>query len=156
MSSPPPAPEPARPRGRGVFAGAVVVVIVLGLLVGIVTGTEATQAARLGTVRISLGAVAAFVFTAGFGAFAGWGLGGREMAALPGMGWLGGVLVLIAVPRPGGDIWIPGSGADVYGFLFAGFAGVLAAVPLAARLLRRRAAPDGRDAEPSPTRRDGR
>ena len=156
MSSPLPAPEPAGPRRRGVFVGALVMVIVLGVLVGIATGTEATQAARLGTVRISLGAVGAFVFTAGFGAFAGWGLGAREMAALPGLCWLGGVLVLIVVPRRGGDIWIPGSGADVYGFLFAGFAGVLAAVPLASQLLRRRAARDGRDTEPSPTRRAGR
>lgn len=72
------------------------------------------------------------------------GTGRAPTAAMPGLGWLAVVLVLGGlVPRPEGDVVIPSRigndpGVGTVGtlFLFAGAAGLVVAVVLAARRFR--------------------
>ncbi len=149
-----PKPE-RRPAGalRGkIVTWAVVALLVLGFIAGLVTGLQATQVVYVGSVHLWLGSILAFAATFGFGTFAGWGLRTREAAVFPGFGWLLGVLALILLPSRGGDILVPGSGGEVYGFLAAGLVGVILAVLAAWWLLRPRriAPPTGTDDRESP------
>jgi vacuolar-type H+-ATPase subunit I/STV1 len=113
--------------------------VVLGGVVGLFTGLEATQSLFLGALHVSIGAVAAFVANVAFGAFGAWGLRTRDAALAPGAGWFLAVLGLLFLPHPGGDIVVPGSGGDAVAFLLAGIAGIVAAGLLGARIVPREA-----------------
>jgi len=114
---------------------------VLGVVVGLFSGLQATRLVLLGPVHISVGALAALVLNAGFGVAAGWALRSRDAAFAPGVGWFIAVLGLLFLPHPGGDIVLPGSGADAIAFLLLGIVGVIAAVAITARIVPRRALP---------------
>ena len=113
----------------------------LGAVVGLFTGLQATRLLLFGPVHISVGAVAALVLNAGFGVASAWALRSRDAAFAPGVGWFAGVLGLLFLPHPGGDIVLPGSGADVISFLLLGLVGVVVAVVVTARLVPPRALP---------------
>ncbi len=117
---------------------------VLGVVVGLFSGLQATRLVLLGPVHISVGAVAALVLNAGFGVLAAWALRSRDAAFAPGVGWFVAVLGLLFLPHPGGDIVLPGSGADAIAFLLLGIAGVIVAVVLAARIVPPRALPSSK------------
>jgi hypothetical protein len=117
---------------------------VLGVVVGLFSGLQATRLLLLGPVHVSVGAVAALVLNAGFGALAAWALRSRDAAFAPGIGWFVAVLALLFLPHPGGDIVLPGSGADAVAFLLLGIVGVIVAVVIAARIVPPRALPSSR------------
>ncbi|MBX6372575.1 MAG: hypothetical protein IRZ02_10020 [Acidothermus sp.] len=125
--------SPVSPSSRGnrTWPG-ITAAVVLGCVAGLLTTTQATRWVD----GVPIGGVVAFAANAGLGAFVGWGLRARQAAALPGLGWLIVLLALLALPTPGGDVLVPGSGTDVTTFLVGGLAGVPAAVFLARRLLR--------------------
>jgi hypothetical protein len=114
---------------------------VLGVVVGLFSGLQATRILLLGPVHISVGALAALVLNAGFGVAAGWALRSRDAAFAPGVGWFIAVLGLLVLPHPGGDIVLPGSGADAIAFLLLGIVGVIVAVLVTARIVPPRALP---------------
>lgn len=114
---------------------------VLGVVVGLFSGLQATRLLLLGPVHISVGAVAALVLNAAFGVLAAWALRSRDAAFAPGVGWFFAVLALLFLPHPGGDIVLPGSGSDAIAFLLLGIAGVIVAVAITARIVPPRALP---------------
>jgi len=128
---PPSAPQPDR-RWTWLTAG---IGVLLGLVTGLLTAVQATRVVD----GVPVGALAAFGANFGGGVLIGWGLRAREAAALPAFGWLLAVFLLIALPRPGGDVLLPGSGAPVVAFLLGGIAGSPASIFVAAALLRRQA-----------------
>jgi len=113
---------------------AAISLVVLGAVAGVIGLLEATALVRLGIVHVSVGAVIAGVANFAIGLFAVWGLGVRDAAALPALGWFAVLLVAIFGPRPGGDIIIPGSGWDVGVFVVAGTIGPALAAVLAGRV----------------------
>jgi hypothetical protein len=129
-------------RGALVTAAAAVSLGIAGVVAGFIGLIEATALIRLGPVHVSLGAVISGVANCAIGLLAVWGLGSREAAALPALGWF--VMVAIAVfgPLPGGDILLPGSGWDVVSFAVAGPAGAALAAGLAGRVTSPRSSPD--------------
>lgn len=114
---------------------------VVGVVVGFFTALQATRLLVLGQVHISVGALAALVLNAGFGVLAGWALRSRDAAFVPGVGWFLAVLAVLFLPHPGGDIVLPGAGADAIAFLLLGVVGVVVAVLLTARIVPARALP---------------
>jgi hypothetical protein len=114
---------------------------VVGVVVGLFSGLQATRLVLLGPVHISVGAVAALVLNAGLGVLAAWALRSRDAAFAPGVGWFIAVLGLLFLPHPGGDIVLPGSGADAIAFLLLGIVGVIVAVLVTARIVPPRALP---------------
>jgi len=112
---------------------------VVGIVVGLFTGLQATRLLLLGPVHISVGALAALVLNVGLGVLAAWALQSRDAAFMPGVGWFVAVLGLLFLPHPGGDIVLPGSGADAIAFLLLGIAGVILAAVAAARIVPPRA-----------------
>jgi len=129
-------------RGALVTAAAAVSLVVVGIVAGFIGIIEATALVRLGPVHISIGAVISGVANCAIGLLAVWGLGSREAAALPALGWFLMVAVALFGPLPGGDILIPGSGWDVISFAVAGAAGAALAGGLAGRVTSPRTSPD--------------
>jgi hypothetical protein len=121
-------------RGHLVTVAAAVSLAVLGAVAGLIGLFEATAIVRLGIVHVSVGAVISGVANFAIGLFAVWGLGVRDAAALPAIGWFAVLLVAIFGPHPGGDIVIPGSGWDVGVFVVAGTLGPAIAAALAGRV----------------------
>jgi hypothetical protein len=132
---------------------------VLGAVIGLFTGLQATRTVGAGPVRVSVGALVALVLTAGLGSLAAWTLRSRDAAFAPGAGWFVAVLGLLFAPHPGGDIVLPGDGADAVAFLLLGIAGTVLAGVVASRILPRRptsrdeTADHGSAGRPSPQRR---
>ena len=122
-------------RGQFVTVAAGAALIVLGAVAGVSGLFEATAIVRLGIVHVSIGAVISGAANFAIGLFAVWGLGVRDAAALPAIGWFAVLLFAIFGPRPGGDIIVPGSGWDVGVFVVAGTIGPALAAVLAGRLL---------------------
>jgi hypothetical protein len=129
-------------RGALVTAAAAVALVVVGFVAGFIGLIEATALIRLGAVHISVGAVISGVANCAVGVLAVWGLGSREAAALPALGWFVMVAVALFGPLPGGDILLPGSGWDVVSFLVAGAVGAALAGALARRVTSPRTSPD--------------
>jgi hypothetical protein len=129
-------------RGALVTAAAAVSLVVVGVIAGFISVVEATALVRFGPVHISIGAVIAGAANCAIGLLAVWGLGSREAAALPALGWFVMVAVALFGPLPGGDILIPGSGWDVISFAIAGAAGAALAGGLAGRVTSPKASPD--------------
>ena len=129
-------------RGALVTAAAAVALVVVGFVAGFIGLIEATALIRLGVVHISVGAVISGVANCAVGVLAVWGLGSREAAALPALGWFVMVAVALFGPLPGGDILLPGSGWDVVSFLVAGAVGAALAGALARRVTSPRTSPD--------------
>jgi hypothetical protein len=121
-------------RGALVTVAAAASLIVVGLVTGFIGILEATALVRLGAVHISAGAVIAGVANCAFGLLAIWGLGSRDAAALPALGWFGALAAALFGPRPGGDILLPGSGWDVISFVVAGALGAAVAAASGGRL----------------------
>ena len=121
-------------RGQLVTVAAAASLIVLGAVAGVIGLLEATAIVRLGIVDVSIGAVISGVANFAIGLFAVWGLGVRDAASLPAIGWFAVLLLAIFGPRPGGDIIVPGSGWDVGVFVVAGTIGPALAAALAGRL----------------------
>ncbi len=97
-------------RGALVTAAAAVALVVVGIVAGFIGLIEATALLRFGPVHISIGAAISVVANCAIGLLAVWGLGSREAAALPALGWFAMVAVALFGPLPGGDILLPGSG----------------------------------------------
>jgi hypothetical protein len=129
-------------RGQLVTVAAAVSLAVLGAVAGVIGLLEATAIVRLGIVHVSVGAVISGVANFAIGIFAVWGLGVRDAAALPALGWFAVLLVAIFGPHPGGDIVVPGSGWDVGVFVVAGTIGPVLAALLAGRVPSPRPPPD--------------
>ena len=110
-------------------------VVVLGAVAGFIGLLEATAIVRLGIVHVSVGAVISGVANFSIGLFAVWGIGSRDAAALPAIGWFAVLLLAIFGPHPGGDIVIPGSGWDVGVFVVVGALGPVLAALLAGRVV---------------------
>lgn len=119
---------------------ALLTLALLGAVVGLFTGLQATRGIDVGPVRVSVGAVAALVLTAGLGSLAAWLLRSRDAAFAPGVGWFVAVLTLLFAPHPGGDIVLPGDGVDAIAFLLLGIGGTIIAGAIATRLLPARPA----------------
>ncbi len=117
---------------------------VVGAVVGLFTSLQATRLILFGPVHLSVGAIAALIVNAGFGVLAGWALQSRDAAFVPGVGWFVAVLAVLFLPHPGGDIVLPGSGADAIAFLLLGIIGVIVAVVLTARFVPPRALPSSK------------
>lgn len=113
----------------------------LGLVVGVFTGFQATRLLYWGPLHVSVGGFAALVLNVLFGGLAAWGLTSREAALMPGIGWFIAVLGLLFLPHPGGDIVLPGSGGDAIAFLLLGIAGTILAAMIATRIVPPRALP---------------
>jgi len=135
VSSPPPSPPSA--VSRTAFGS----LFVLGLVVGVFTGFQATWLLYWGPLHVSVGGFAALVLNVLFGGLAAWGLTSREAALMPGIGWFIAVLGLLFLPHPGGDIVLPGSGGDAIAFLLLGIAGTILAAMIATRIVPPRALP---------------
>jgi hypothetical protein len=135
VSSPPPSPPSA--VSRTAFGS----LVVLGLVVGVFTGFQATRLLYWGPLHVSVGGFAALVLNVLFGGLAAWGLTSREAALMPGIGWFIAVLGLLFLPHPGGDIVLPGSGGDAIAFLLLGIAGTILAAMIATRIVPPRALP---------------
>jgi hypothetical protein len=129
-------------RGQLVTVAAAVSLAVLGAVAGVIGLLEATAIVRLGIVHVSVGAVISGVANFAIGIFAVWGLGVRDAAALPALGWFAVLLLAIFGPHPGGDIVVPGSGWDVGVFVVAGTIGPALAALLAGRVPSPRPPPD--------------
>ncbi|HET9186814.1 MAG TPA: hypothetical protein VFN80_02585 [Acidothermaceae bacterium] len=123
------------------YRWAMLAIGVVGVVVGFFTGLQATRLLLLGPVHVSVGAVAALALNAGFGVLAAWALRSRDAAFMPGVGWFVAVLAVLFLPHPGGDIVLPGSGADAIAFLLLGVVGVIVAVVVTARIVPPRALP---------------
>jgi hypothetical protein len=121
-------------RGALVTAAAAVALVVVGVLSGFIGILEATALVRLGAVHISVGALISGVANGALGLLAVWGLGSREAAALPALGWFVMLAVALFGPLPGGDILLPGSGWDVVSFVVAGAVGAALAGGLGLRV----------------------
>ena len=121
-------------RGHIVTVAAAASVVVLGAVAGFIGLFEATAIVRLGILHVSVGAVISGVANFSIGLLAVWGLGSRDAAALPAIGWFAVLLLAIFGPRPGGDIVIPGSGWDVGVFVVVGALGPVLAALLAGRV----------------------
>ncbi|HEX7105764.1 MAG TPA: hypothetical protein VF218_07365 [Acidothermaceae bacterium] len=126
------------------YRWAMLLIGVVGIVVGLFTGLQATRLLVLGPVHISVGALAALVLNVGFGVLAAWALQSRDAAFMPGVGWFVAVLGLLFLPHPGGDIVLPGSGADAIAFLLLGIVGVILAAVVAARIVPARALPSSK------------
>jgi hypothetical protein len=122
-------------RGHIVTVAAAAWVVVLGAVAGFIGLLEATAIVRLGIVHVSVGAVISGVANFSIGLFAVWGIGSRDAAALPAIGWFAVLLLAIFGPHPGGDIVIPGSGWDVGVFVVVGALGPVLAALLAGRVV---------------------
>ena len=129
-------------RGGLVTAAAAGSLIVVGVVAGFIGIVEATALIRLGALHISVGALISGVANCAIGLLAVWGLGSREAAALPALGWFVMVAFAIFGPLPGGDILLPGSGWDVVSFAIAGAVGAALAVGLASRVASPRSSLD--------------
>ncbi|MGH8888806.1 MAG: hypothetical protein ACRDV3_03485 [Acidothermaceae bacterium] len=129
--------EAGTPPSRATYRGALIALLVLGAVVGLISGLQATRLWDLGALHLSVGGLAAFVANALFGVLGAWGLRSRDAAFVPGAGWFLAVLGLLFLPHPGGDIVVPGSGGDAIGFLVLGFVGIAGAAIVAARLIPR-------------------
>ena len=116
----------------------------VGVVVGLFTALQATRLLLLGPVHLSVGAVAALVLNAAFGVLAAWALRSRDAAFMPGVGWFVAVLAVLFLPHPGGDVVLPGSGADAITFLLLGVVGVIVAVVVTARIVPPRALPSSK------------
>ena len=138
-------------RGALVTAAAAVSLVVVGIVTGWIGVLEATALVRLGAVHISVGAVISGVANCAFGLLAVWGLGGRDAAALPGLGWFAAVAVALFGPRPGGDILLPGSGGDVISFAVAGPIGAALAGVFAGQVLPSKTPPAASSEAPPAT-----
>ncbi len=136
--------SPVRSRLRCVYRWAMLSIVVVGVVVGLFSGLQATRLLLLGPVHITVGGAAALALNAGFGVVAAWALRSRDAALMPGVGWFVAVLGLLFLPHPGGDIVLPGSGADAIAFLLLGVAGVIVAVVATARIVPPRALPPSR------------
>jgi hypothetical protein len=134
-------PQRSSAPSRAIYRAALVSLGVLGGVVGLFSGLQATRLLRWGGLHLSVGAVVALVANTAFGMLGAWGLRSRDAATVPGVGWFVVVLGLLFLPHPGGDIVVPGSGGDAIAFLVAGICGVLAARLIAARILPPRASP---------------
>jgi hypothetical protein len=119
-----------------------VTLVVVGIVAGYIGILEATALIRLGPVHISVGAVISGVINCAVGLLAVWGLGSRDAAALPALGWFAMLALALFGPRPGGDILLPGSGWDVISFVIAGAVGAALAGALASRVTSPRSPPD--------------
>ena len=117
---------------------------VAGVVVGFFTALQATRLLLFGPLHISVGAIAALAMNAGFGVLAGWALRSRDAAFVPGVGWFVAVLAVLFLPHPGGDIVLPGAGADAIAFLLLGVVGVVVAVVATARIVPARALPSSK------------
>jgi hypothetical protein len=126
-AGPPGQPEVSRFRGR-VAAGAGVALVAVGATSGVLGVIEATALVELGPLHLSVGALLAASVNLGFGCLAAWGLGSREAAALPGLGWFATLALLVFGPLPGGDVLVPGTGWDVIAFVVAGSLGTIIAI----------------------------
>lgn len=146
-SSSPAFPEPS--SSPALRRGALVALLLLGAVVGLFSGLQATRLWDVGSLHLSAGALAAVAANTLFGALGAWGLRSRDAAFIPGIGWFLVVLALLFLPHPGGDIVVPGSGGDAIAFIVAGFVGAGVAAIVAARLIPR--AP--RPATPVPPKR---
>ena len=136
---------------RAGYRFALLTLGVLGAVVGIFTGLQATRTMPVGPVHVSVGAVAALVLTAALGTCATVALRSRDAAFAPGAGWFVAVLGLLFAPHPGGDVVLPGDGGDVVAFLLLGIGGTVAAGFIAARLVPPRPVRAAEPAEsPSP------
>jgi hypothetical protein len=129
-------------RGALVTVAAAVALVVLGIVAGFIGLLEATLLIRLGAVHISVGALISGVVNCAVGLLAVWGLGSRDAAALPALGWFVAVAAALFGPRPGGDILLPGSGWDVVSFVIAGTLGAALAAALGGRLTSPKTRPD--------------
>jgi hypothetical protein len=129
-------------RGALVTVAAAVTLVVVGIVAGYIGILEATALIRLGPVHISVGAVISGVINCAVGLLAVWGLGSRDAAALPALGWFAMLALALFGPRPGGDILLPGSGWDVISFVIAGAVGAALAAALARRVTSPRSSPD--------------
>lgn len=140
-----PVPAPAPRPGPGIDRYAVatnVVLAALGLALGI-WGAFLVPARLFGHVE-GVAVVLAVAGNTGLGLFGTRATGRAVTAAMPGFGWLAAVLVFGLIPRPEGDVVIPGRlgtdpGVATVGTLFmlGGLAGLVVAVALATRLVRR-------------------
>jgi hypothetical protein len=128
-------------RGALVTAAAAVTLVVVGIVAGFIGLIEATALVRLGPVHISVGAVISGAANCALGLLAVWGLGSRDAAALPALGWFGVLAAALFGPRPGGDILLPGSGWDVVSFVIVGVVGAALAAALAGRVTSLRTSP---------------
>jgi hypothetical protein len=117
---------------------------VVGVVVGVFSSFQATRLILLGPVHISVGGVAALALNGGFGVLSGWALQSRDAVFAPGVGWFVAVLAVLFLPHPGGDIVLPGAGADAIAFLLMGVVGVIAAAVLTARIVPPRALPSSK------------
>ena len=136
---------------RAGYRFALLALGVLGAVVGIFTGLQATRTMPVGPVRVSVGAVAALVLTVGLGTLATVALRSRDAAYAPGAGWFVAVLGLLFAPHPGGDVVLPGDGGDVVAFLLLGIVGTVAAGIIASRVVPPRPVRTDEPAEsPSP------
>jgi hypothetical protein len=131
-----------------VATSAVVAVVALGAVVGLIAALEATALVRLGPLHLSVGALISAPALLIFGLLAVWGLGARDAALLPAVGWFVALALLVFGPHPGGDILIPGSGWDVGAYLTAGLIGAALAALLAGRVLSSRDSPASPGAPP--------
>jgi hypothetical protein len=89
-----------------------------------------------------MGALISCVANCAVGLLAVWGLGSRDAAALPALGWFVVIAAALFGPHPGGDILLPGSGWDVVSFVIAGTAGAALAAALGGRLTSPKTSPD--------------
>jgi hypothetical protein len=128
-------------RGAVVTAAAAAALVVVGIVAGFIGLIEATALIRLGAVHISVGALISGVANLAIGLLAIWGLGSRDAAALPALGWFVMLAVALFGPRPGGDILLPGSGWDVVSFVVAGAVGAALAAALGRRVTAARTPP---------------
>jgi hypothetical protein len=129
-------------RGPLVTAAAAASLVVVGIVAGFIGLVEATALIRLGALHISVGALVSGVTNCAIGLLAVWGLGSREAAALPALGWFVILAFALFGPRPGGDILLPGSGWDVVSFVIAGAVGAAVGGALAGRVTSPRSSPD--------------
>jgi hypothetical protein len=129
-------------RGALVTAAAAASLIVVGIVAGFIGVLEATALIRFGALHVSVGALISGVTNCLVGLLAVWGLGSREAAALPALGWFVMVAFALFGPLPGGDILLPGTGWDVLSFAVAGALGAAVAGGLAGRVTSPRSAPD--------------
>jgi hypothetical protein len=132
-------PKDAGPQA--LLRGAIVSLAVLGGVVGLFSGLQATRDMRWGALHVSVGAVAALGLNAISGLLGALGLRARGAAWAPGVGWFVVVLGLLFGPHPGGDILVPGAGGDAIAFLLLGIAGAVLARLLASLLIRARRLP---------------
>lgn len=122
-------------RSPVIYRSTLGLLVILGGVVGLFSGLQATRLWELGPVHLSVGGLVALIANAVFGVAAATALRSRDAAFLPGVGWFFVVLGLLFLPHPGGDVMLPGSGGDAIAFIVLGFAGTFAAAFAASRVV---------------------